>query len=356
LSPSEFRDATRRLPSALVGAGSRKGFLGARYNKPPPVARWKAALLVLFIAPVILLVPYVALLWDRIDRVSVELTGSPRGGTTYLVIGTDSRAFVSNASEARAYGTKDSVPGARADLILAIRVPDGGGAPRLLSIPRDLLVLDEQLGLSRITLSYLGGPQGLIDTLCRSLGLGVDHLAIMDFEGFVELIDDVGGIELSLERGLYDASVSLLLFEGDLLLDGPTALRYLRARHLQEWDGTQWIPHDEGDDRSARARFVLEAFAHRARLSPFDPVDTHRLLWDAAGVMTIDDSAGIFDLEGLGSALRSVSSAPEARLPVAAHDGPIPWAELQPGASEALEPFMGGGSRCEAAFPIARPE
>jgi LCP family protein required for cell wall assembly len=304
--------------------------------------------------PALLAVPYVALLLDRIDRVAVELPGSPGRGTTYLVIGTDSREFVSNPSEARAYGTSDSVPGARADLILAIRRPADGGAPQLLSVPRDLLVLDSELGLSRITLSYLDGAQGVVDALCNSLGIGVDHLVIVDFGGFVELIDDVGGIDVTLDRMLFDPRVSLWLFPGTRHLDGPTALRYVRARNLLELDGQTWVPHDPADDRSARARVVLEAFAARAGLSPLRPIESHRLLWSTAGVLTIDESATIFDVEGLGNALRSIGTAPEARLPVVSHSGSIPWAELQPGAAEALAPFTSKASTCQAALPTAR--
>ncbi|MSO78814.1 MAG: hypothetical protein EXQ79_04325 [Acidimicrobiia bacterium] len=317
---------------------------------------WRVVVLLAFLAlPIVFAGIYAGVLLGRIGRVDVTMSGSPYGGTTYLLVGSDSRAFVHDKTAAKTYGTSIDVPGARADLILLIRVPDGGGKPTLMSVPRDLLVLDRDRGLLRIALSYLDGPQALVDTLCASLGVGVDHFTVLGFQGFADLIDDVGGISLTSDLLLRDLRLRLLIYPGTHQLDGGTALRYIRSRHMEDGNGTTWVPHDAEDDRGARARTVLSAFAAKVHLSPLDVDGTSRLLWDATSAVTVEQSADVFDLWNLSKAVRRVGDAPEVQLPVDAHDGPIPYADLRAGAGDALRPFTGNGSRCRAALPAALP-
>jgi LCP family protein required for cell wall assembly len=273
---------------------------------------------------------------------------------TYLVLGSDSRKGIS-ADQRQALGDADEVAGARADLVLVVRVFDDGRAPFMLSIPRDLLVLNESNGITRLALEFLSGPQAVVDTLCRTIGVGVDHVAIVDFAGFEKLVDEVGGIDITLTRPLGDQKLGFSFPEGRNHLDGRGALTYVRARHLVDFDGVWWVPHDPADDRGTRARVVLEAVAKRSDLSITDPFGTSRLVAALADTVAIDRSMHVSDLRRFADSLRRLSKERQLRLPSVAHDGPIPWAELEPGSGQALRPFVGGSDDCKAHLSARAP-
>lgn len=298
---------------------------------------------------------YVGLLWSRVGYVDVDLPGSRSGGTTYLIVGTDSRAGLQTADERRQFG---SVKGERADILLLVRVPDDGGTPVVSSIPRDLLVLEpgQRTGLRRLTLTWLDGPQATVDALCSSLGLGVDHLVLVDLEGFTEVIDAIGGVRLTFPDFMRDRVTGLeILYPGSYTFDGATALQYVRSRHLERLATGSidtWIrlPNQRGE----QAREVLAAVARSTDLSIFDPVGFHNLAWAATDVVRVEDGAGLFDLRNAAGALTSIDVATDVAFPAVTTDAPIPFAELIPGASLPLH-RLGSGGPCEASLPQARP-
>jgi LCP family protein required for cell wall assembly len=114
--------------------------------------------------------------------------------TTYLVIGSDERTSSSSAS--RGY-----VAGSRADVIILVLL-DKESNPTLISIPRDLLIKDPcSQKIQRINSSYVDndcgtGAENLSAALLNVTGLKVNHFAKFSFEGFEEIIDSFGGIEI----------------------------------------------------------------------------------------------------------------------------------------------------------------
>ena len=90
-------------------------------------------------------------------------------------------------------------------LILAIYFPDYQ-AVNLISIPRDLYVYIPGWTMNRINAAYAhgissgyqgGGPQLLADTILYNMGIAVDHYALVDFTGFQDTIDTLGGIDVN---------------------------------------------------------------------------------------------------------------------------------------------------------------
>ena len=132
--------------------------------------------------------------WIRLGHLAVEPTGSGPAGVTYLFVGSDARSFVSTAIDRTTFGTERTAPGQHADVIVLMRVGPGDRTT-LLPIPRDLIVSLPDGTPSRITMTLNGGPQLLVDTLCSSLGIGVDHVVLIHMDGLRSLVDDVGGVE-----------------------------------------------------------------------------------------------------------------------------------------------------------------
>ena len=73
---------------------------------------------------------------------------------------------------------------------------ESGAARGRLSIPRDTVVEIPEAGPQKINAAYaIGGPALTIETVKRFLGIEINHLIEIDFEGFPKLVDAMGGID-----------------------------------------------------------------------------------------------------------------------------------------------------------------
>jgi LCP family protein required for cell wall assembly len=176
---------------------------------------------------------------------------------TILVLGTDARPPGSsddNTSEKcfeqQSKGEKPHDPcfegEFRADTLMLIRA--GGGVFRKLSIPRDTFAEIPGNAPTKINAAFAYGGAALqIKTIEQFLGIEIDHVAIVDFTGFEDLIDAVGGVEVDLPHKLCadisggsgggQGGVTLHLKKGENTLDGEKALAYSRIRHVSECPG-----------------------------------------------------------------------------------------------------------------------
>jgi LCP family protein required for cell wall assembly len=296
-------------------------------------------------------------LWSRPRRLDVSLPGSAPGGTTVLLVGTDSRADDNGAEDDRRYGSEQDNPGERADVVLAMRTGDDGSV-RLLEVPRDLLVVGEKGAPVRLTTTLLDGPSGLTDSLCRSLGLGVDHVAEVRFPGLRSVVDAVGGVEVTTGRPLRDTYTKFQLPAGRNVLDGDDALAYVAARNVEVQlpDGT-WVPDAASrGNRSSKGAEVLRDLARQTSLSPARPLAAQRLAVAVAGAVAVDREVSPTEVPSLLRSFRKLSSAPTMRLPVTESGTVVPIARLQEGAGKVLAEFEGGTEPgpCRARLPEAR--
>ncbi|MGY1803628.1 LCP family protein [Blastococcus sp. SYSU D00922] len=244
-----------------------------------------------------------AVLQSRIQRVDVAL---PDGaGTTWVLLGTDSRVALPEGAPRAQFGTAEDVPGSRADVIIVVH--EDHGRTTVLSVPRDL---QADLGVRRIRLAvtWPEGPQMTVDALC-SLGIATDHLIAVDLAGFAAMVDALGGIEVEVPEPVRDPAASLEIRRAGLQrVDGRTALALVRSRHPERLvDGT-WIPErPDPEGRSAAAGAVLAALAAAARGSVARPWRAQHLAWTASGALTADTGTSVADLADL--ALTDVSDA-----------------------------------------------
>jgi LCP family protein required for cell wall assembly len=134
----------------------------------------------------------------------------------------------------------------RADTLMLIRA--GGGTFRKLSIPRDAYAEIPGQAPQKINGAYaFGGAALQIKTIEQFLDLQIDHVAIVNFTGFEDLIDAVGGVEVDLPHKLCadiaggsgggQGGVTLHLKKGENTLDGEKALAYSRIRKASECPG-----------------------------------------------------------------------------------------------------------------------
>jgi LCP family protein required for cell wall assembly len=122
----------------------------------------------------------------------------------------------------------------RTDSMIVVSVDTQSKVVRLLSLPRDLWVYIPGHGYNRINTADLwgeldkrgSGPAWVKETIHHNLGIPIHYYVRIDFQGFIEIIDAVGGIDVDVECPLPDINLSAGLHH----MDGKQALRYARSR------------------------------------------------------------------------------------------------------------------------------
>ncbi|TDE01305.1 LCP family protein [Jiangella asiatica] len=122
-------------------------------------------------------------------------------------------------------------PGAaRTDTIMLAHFPQGRDRGYLVSIPRDTFIEIPGQGENKINAAYsLGGPALFVQTVEQLTGIRIDHLALIDWNGFEALTDELGGVTMTFDEDTVLADDTVLP-AGTHTLDGATALQYVRDR------------------------------------------------------------------------------------------------------------------------------
>ena len=179
----------------------------------------------------------------KISRVKLTLADAPPGGANYLIIGSDTRAFVDNSNLASQFGDPSSDPsveGQRSDTLMVAHVEPSAQRTFVVSFPRDLMVdVPGTAGKSQINSAYAaGGPQLVVDTLKANFDIDISHYLEVDFQSFQKIVDAIGNVQVYLPGRTRDLETGLSTpyGAGCYPLDGGAALAYVRARHLQVSD------------------------------------------------------------------------------------------------------------------------
>jgi len=148
---------------------------------------------------------------------------SPEEPVTILLLGRDSRDTESEMG--------------RADTIMLLYLDPVNAAVSLLSIPRDTLVDIPGYGQDKINAAYAyGGEKLMIKTIQDFIGAEINHYVTLDFQGFVDLIDAMGGVDITIDRPLIDPKSGANLSPGEHHLTGEQALAYTRSRSTELGD------------------------------------------------------------------------------------------------------------------------
>jgi polyisoprenyl-teichoic acid--peptidoglycan teichoic acid transferase len=124
-------------------------------------------------------------------------------------------------------GSKEAqVFGVRTDTIMLVQIAPKTGRIKLLSIPRDLLVEIEPGVEDRINAAY-GGIEQTVSTLHRYTKVPINRYAVVDFEGFEDVINAMGKVEIDVEG---EFPQNWRAEEGLQTLDGHRALLCGRYR------------------------------------------------------------------------------------------------------------------------------
>lgn len=267
---------------------------------------------------VVAIVSAVALLWyserslTRTDipglRSSDEGAAADAEGMTevlnVLLVGGDSREGLSD-EQLEALGT-DRVDGGRTDTVMLLQLDPHREQAVLLSFPRDLLVTRCDGSRGRINAAYsigedrdVGGGACLVETVSEFTDIPIDHYVEVNFAGFIDVVDVLGGVSLYLEEPLRDRHAGLDLDAGCHQLSGTEALSFVRARHI-----------DNDIGRMARQqRFIREVMQEVTSAGTLLNVPRLFSLVNAAGrAVQTDRDLSLGDMRRIAFSLRNLTA------------------------------------------------
>ncbi|MFG2895141.1 LCP family protein [Streptomyces sp. NPDC048248] len=230
------------------GGGGGGGYDGdGRGGRPRPAWGRRIKVTVLTLIAVLLITSVATYFWaDGKVRREVDLSKvidrpETGDGTNYLIVGSDSREGMS-AEEKKKLHT-GSAEGKRTDSMMILH--DGSNGPTLISLPRDSDVEIPSFVGSDSGKKYSGtgrhtklnaayaedGPELLVRTVEFNTKLHIDHYVEIGFAGFANIVDAIGGVEMSIPKAFKDKNSGADFPAGKQTLNGQQALAFVRTRH-----------------------------------------------------------------------------------------------------------------------------
>jgi len=246
-------------------------------------------------------------------------------GTNWLLVGSDSRAGLSWTQQ-KGLHTGGDFGAPRSDTIMIVHIGTNG-KPTLISLPRDSWVtLPKHKSddgtyrndyFNKINASFsIGGSKLLIRTVERNTGLHIDHYMSVGLLGVKSLADSVGGVRLCPKQNYDDRDSGLHIKRGCQIVDGKTALAYVRMRHADPL----------GDiGRVQRQQEFVAAVLHKS-LSPtvlLNPISVRSLGSAATAAVSVGQGESLADLGKFALAMRAISkgSGKTMTVPIATANG-----------------------------------
>ncbi|KDN85003.1 LCP family protein [Kitasatospora cheerisanensis] len=230
---------------------------------------------------------------------SAQPTAVPHSGQTFLLVGLDARADrATTGQDAKAPAWQ--VGAQRSDTMMLMHISADRKSVSVVSIPRDTWVPVPGHGKAKINAAYSwGGPALMVQTVQDLTHIRIDHLAVIDWNGFRALTDAVGGVDITVPRTIEAKGDAREWTAGTHHMDGAEALLYVRERH--------GLPN--GDlDRTKRQQNFLRALMLRTMNSGTlsSPAKLTGLLGTVGDVVSVDDRLSNSDLYDLAWSLRAV--------------------------------------------------
>ncbi|MFE1945059.1 LCP family protein [Streptomyces massasporeus] len=320
--------------------GRGPGGPGDGMYEPRPAPNWRRRIKVTAITLVTLLVvtSVATYFWadSKLNR-DVDLSkviDRPEAGegTNYLIVGSDSRKGMS-AEEKKKLHT-GSAEGKRTDSMMILHT--GGGAPTLISLPRDSNVTIPSFKGSdsgklypntgrqtKLNAAYAeDGPELLVRTVEANTGLHIDHYVEIGFAGFANIVDAVGGVEMDIPQDIKDTKSGADLKKGKQTLNGEQALAFVRTRYALAGSDL---------DRTKNQQKFLSALANQVATpgTVLNPFKLYPTMSAGLDTLVVDKDMSLFDLASMFWAMKGVSGGEgkSMNMPIAGNtaNGNLQW-------------------------------
>lgn len=217
---------------------------------------------------------------DKAGNVVAQPTAN---GTNYLLIGNDARP---------------GDTGSRSDVMVLVHVPEDRSDVTLIHFPRDLWVPIPGKKEAKLNAAYAwGGAPLLVQTMQNMLGVEIDHVAMVGFEGFKRMTDAVGGVDVNVEEA--SEGDGKVFREGMMHMDGETALVFVRQRYQLS----------EGDiSRGKRQQAFIKALMLKtlSKETLTNPIRLKDFLDAASSNLTVDQKLDVGTMRSEAFAMRNL--------------------------------------------------
>lgn len=272
-----------------------------------------------------------------VTRVKVTLADAHPKGANYLLIGSDTRAFVSTEGERDAFGDQTDAGGQRSDTMMVLHVEPDAQRTLAVSFPRDLWVDIPGVGKSKINAAFNDGPDKTIETLKANFGIEINHYLEVDFKSFRGIVNAIGSVPVYFPYPARDEMTALYIPQpGCVRLDGNGALSYVRSRYLEYFstERSKWVSVDAVPDINRIARqqdFIRRLAGLAVQKGLNDPLTANEIANRVLENMKIDQSFTKESIFGLIDAFRTINTEDQTALELVT----LPWANgpLQNGQS-----------------------
>jgi LCP family protein required for cell wall assembly len=238
---------------------------------------------------------------------------APSNAENFLIVGSDSRGDLKAGEGVQGSGD-NFVSGQRADTVILAHLYGGRSKQaQLISFPRDSYVdipafTDPDTGKTVLahkgklnSAFFEGGPRLLTQTIEQLSDVRIDHYLQIDFDGFKNMVDELGGVEVCLPKAAKEKDSGIDLPAGRQVVHGDQALAFVRQRKK--------LPN--GDiDRIARQQQFIGAIIRKVLSSGtlLNPFRLNGFLDAATASLQVDEELGISDLRTLAVRLRSFNA------------------------------------------------
>lgn len=212
-----------------------------------------------------------------------DVDTAAEGALNFVLLGSDSRDTAASGN-------------GRSDTIIVAHLNKERDKAYLISFPRDMYVNVPGYGKNKINAAFaFGGPALTVSTLEDLTGARMDSVVLVDFEGFVQLTEDLGGVTVSNDNAF--SAHGFDYPKGEITVSGEEALWFVRERKS--------LP--DGDlDRAANQRKVVQAIVSKGLSAEVvrDPAKFTGFLAGLAKHLVVDESLSDADIRSTAVSLR----------------------------------------------------
>src|SRR5665811_1538692 len=207
-------------------------------------------------------------------------------------------------SIAQAVASGNWQPGSyRSDTIMIVHITGDRQKAYVISVPRDTWTIIDGYGAAKINAAFsYGGPSLYVRTMEQFTGLRMDHLAIIDWNGFKDLTNALGGVEVYVSQTVRDPQNGNTLERGTRTLHGEEALRYVRTRY--------GLPNGDFDRIKRQQNFlrsIMQKLVSQGTL--MNPVKLTKSVGAITGNLVLDKEFTNSEIRGLALSMRGIKPA-----------------------------------------------
>lgn len=324
--PTTESTATAAPPAG--GGGTNEGFIASASRPPAPPTKKRnffrrhlaltslLVIVLLFIGSAGSFVWYLNHELGNIQTFNVEglkPLGGGDGGSSeagqplnILMLGSDDGDNVQTVADDLKDGTW--TPGLhRSDTMMLVHLPADRQSAQIVSIPRDSWVpvpgypgdID---GHAKINAAFSwGGPSLAVKTVENLTGVQINHVVMVDWNGFKGLTDALGGVRIYIPETFYDDSQKITWTKGWHTLNGEQALKYVRTRH-----GLTQGDFGRIERQQNYLRTMLNSLASAGTIA--NPIKLAKVVGTVSDFLQVDSTWSTGDIRSLALSSRHLSS------------------------------------------------